>query len=502
VEPVAAARWRRNGLLAAGRYGLAAVLALAVTSYALRVLGPTQFGVWALAGGLLPVLRLLDLGLGRALTREVALADGGGQPTRAAPAFAATRLALVGIGLAILAATWALREPLTRLLAVPAELAGLTAYVLIGTAAVVALEDLFVPHQAALDGLGRMDLTSLVDAVQRLASTLGVALVLALGWGLPGLVWKNLVTALVAGLAYRQLLRRQAPELARAGWRAPGGTLRRLLAFGGHVQTVNLAALLVEPVAKTLLSRSAGLEAVTVLDLALKVVGQLAGAFLALGASLFSAAAATVGRADAAAEERLPALYRAAARAVGLLALPPFGLLAVLAGPFVAAWLGPTYAPVAGALALLAVGWLVAVLGQPAFLLAQGGGQAASATVAGLVTGGVSLLLCLLWVRPYGAIGAAAALALGLAAGGVVALALARRRLGLRWGQLVAIPPRAWLATAVGLVLAGWLGLALPVSLVAVVFSGLAGLLVDGLLLVALGVVRPGAWPLARRARS
>ena len=34
-----------------------------------------------LAGALLPVLRLLDLGVGRALTRSVAMADGTGDAT-------------------------------------------------------------------------------------------------------------------------------------------------------------------------------------------------------------------------------------------------------------------------------------------------------------------------------------------------------------------------------------------------------------------------------------
>ena len=45
----------RNAGFAAGRYLVGAVVALAVTGYMLDVLGPARFGVWAIAGALLPL---------------------------------------------------------------------------------------------------------------------------------------------------------------------------------------------------------------------------------------------------------------------------------------------------------------------------------------------------------------------------------------------------------------------------------------------------------------
>lgn len=486
---MAVTRWRRNAFLAVGRFGVAALLALAVTRYALEQLGPDQFGVWALAGALVPLLRLLDLGMGRALTRAVALAEGEGELDAALPALGAGKVTLVLLGLAGLVGMWLLRDGLVRLLAVPADLADVTAYVLVGTAALVLVENLFASNQAALEGLGRMDLTSGVDTVQRLASALGVVVVLALGWGLPGLVWKNLLTACGAGLAYRVLLARQAPALARAPWRLEAAAARGLLAFGRHVQTVNLASLLVEPAAKTLLSRSWGLDAVTLLDLALRVTSQVGGGFLAFSAALFPAAVATRARAGTAADAALESLYHSAARLIGLLALPTFGLLAVLAGPFVAAWLGAGFAAVAGLLSILALGWLVAGLGLPAFLVAQGGGQARLATGAGLVTGGLSLLGALLLVPPFGPFGAAAAMAVGLAAGGLVARVLVARHFALPlWGAR-SLPWRAWVALALALAVAAGLAYGLPPSLATVVGSGVVGLGVYGGLLLAGGVV-------------
>lgn len=489
VVPRAVARWRRNAILAAGRYGVAALLALWVTRYALERLGPKQFGVWALASALVPLLRLLDLGVSRALTRAVAVADGEGDVRAALPALAAGKVMLVLLGLTVLAGMWLLRGLFVQLLAVPPELVEVTAYVLVGTAALVLVENIFGSNLAALEGLGRMDLTSGVDTVQRLASALGVVVVLALGWGLPGLVWKNLLTALLAGIAYRRLLAREAPVLSRASWRLDPAAARAVLAFGRHVQTVNLASLLVEPVAKTLLSRSWGLDAVTLLDLALRVTSQLGGAFLAFCAALFPAAVATRARAGHADDRAMVSLYRTAARLVGLLALPAFGLLAVLAGPFVAAWLGMGYATVAELLSVLALGWLLACLGLPAFLVAQGGGQARLATAAGLVTGGVSLASMLILVRPFGPLGAACAMAMGLAAGGLAARFLVARHYALPTRGPRSLPLRAWMALLAALIVAAGLAQWLPVSLLAVIGSGLAGLGVYAALLAASGVV-------------
>ncbi len=495
----------RNAGFAAGRFVLAALVALWITRYMLDTLGAAQFGVWALAGALLPVLRLLDLGFGRALTREVAGAKADGAPGAAAAAVATSRGVALALGVGTVVAVFGLRELLVRLAAVPPELADVAAYVLAGTAVVAAIEGSFGPYQAALDGVGRMDLTSAVDTVQRLASTLGVVVVLAVGWGLPGLIWKNVLTALGAGVAYRLLLVRQSPELATAPLRLEGGEARRLLSFGRHVQAVNLAALLVEPVTKGLLSRAAGLEAVALLELALRVTGQAGGAFLALGAALFPAAAELRPgrRAEGEAEiggraesepppdgrppegnRALLALYRPAARYVALLALPAFGLLAVLAPVFVVVWLGDGYGAVAGAIQVQSVGWLLAVLGLPAFLVAQAGGHERLSTGAGLVTAGVSLGLAVVLVPPLGLSGAVWSGALGLAAGGIAALLGFVRRLGLPLGALSPASARAWLAAGVAVAVAGYTGRVLPVGLLGLGVALSVGLVTYGTLLL------------------
>ncbi len=479
----------RNATSGGGRYGVAALLALAVTPYALGVLGDERFGVWALAGAVLVTLRLLDLGLKGALTRAVADAEGRDNRAAVGPALATSRVLSLVLAAAMVALAWLLRAPVVAILRVPEALRAEAAYVVVGTAVVAAIETTFAPFQATLDGVGRMDLTNAVDTAQRLLSGLGVFLVLSAGWGLQGLVWKNALTALLAGLAYRALMRRRAPDLKLAPLGLDWKEARALLAYGRHIQTVNLGALLIEPVSKVLLSRNVGLEAVTIFELATRVTSQIAGAFFALSAALFPATAEMRSAAGSAGDRAVMALYRPASRYLAWLVLPIFALLMALAGPFITAWLGPGYAEVSWAIRVLGAGWLVALLSTPAFLVAQAGGREGLSTAASLVTVGVALGAALTLVGPAGLGGVVVGVALGLAAGGVAILLLFARSFGIAREAVAMIGWRVVLAALLGALVARAASAALGASLAAVALAGMAGLLVAGAVLLATGAL-------------
>ena len=486
----------RNALTGAGRYAIGAVIALIVTPYALHQLGPARFGVWALAGAVVAVIRLVDLGLNRALTYRIALASGRGHTGDARAAVATGRSLALGLGLgAVGVVALAHRLLIDHVFQIPAAFRAEAVYVVVGTAVVAAVEGVFAPFQAALDGVGRMDLSNAVDtAVQRVFSPLGVVAVLALGWGLPGLVWKNLAAALVAGLGYAWLLRRAAPDLARAkvGWDKPEAAA--MLAYGRHVQTVSLASALIEPVAKTLLSRSAGLGAVALFELAARVAGQMSGVFMAASTALFPAVARRQVEAEDDGEAGAPAigtLYRTAARYNAWLVLPAYAIFVALAGPFVHTWLGPGYGDLVDALRILGLGWAVALLGLPAFHVAQAGGHARLSTIGGLVTGAVSMAAVVALIGSRGLIGVIGGLALGLAAGGVVVLALFARAIGLGRAAWGFAHPRVLLAALAGAAAAGWLAGRLPDGWASLGAAAMAGLAIYAAAMVASGEVGP-----------
>jgi len=537
----------RNSLSGGGRFAVGAVTALLVTPFALDRLGDARFGLWALAGALLGLLRLLDLGLNRALTREVARAEGRGDLVASLPAVQTARLLALALGGLIGLLAWRLHQPLVdRLFVLTPALRAEAHYIFLGTVAVAALEGAFAPYQASLDGIGRMDLSNAIDGlVQRLLSPLAVILVLGAGWGLAGLVWKNLAAALLAGLAYARLLRRHAPQLAGGPPRIDRATTHQLLRFGRHVQIVNLGSALVEPVAKTLLGRGAGLEAVALYELASRVTGQLGGAFMALSNAVFPAAAALAATAesgrpdtgiatepsDVAGSRTMPppqpldsraprpsgvqsrsdrhdaalvALHQVATRYTAWLVLPAWAILAALAPAFVAAWVGPNHAGSARLIGILAAGWALALVALPAFLVAQAGGAVRLSTIGGMVTSGVSIGLCLLLAGPYGSTGIALAISAGLATGGLVTLTLFARRFKLRPSLAFPVGWPVWAAAFIGAatsrVLVGmlpvvWLDRSL-LGLAGVAASGLVGLASSALLLALTGQIGAGerAW--------
>lgn len=493
----------RNALTGAGRYAIGAVMALAVTPYALRVLGAERFGIWALGGVVLTLFRLLDLGLNRALVQNVAACAGRGDPASAASAVATARTAALAIAGAAAVAVWAAAGVVATVLGIPLEspLLAEASLVVAGTAVFAAIEATCAPSQAALDGLGRMDLSNVVDAlVQRIASPLGVVVVLGLGWGIPGLIVKNLVTAAAAGALYAWLLHRRSPALGGAwlGW--DPAAARQLLGFGRHVQAVSLASALVEPAAKTLLSREAGLAAVAAYEIAARVTGQLSGVLGSLAAALFPAAAARgAAGADATAGESasrgelakapptaregpaaLVELHRTAARYNAWLALPAYALLLVLARPFVDAWLGAGQADVAAAIQWLGAGWAVAILSLPAFHIAQAGGRPRLSTAGGMTTAAVAIAASMLLVGPYGLDGVAAGVGIGLAAGGLAILGLFTYSFRIGLVTLGVLPPGAIVAATAAAAIASWTVARLPAALWAVGVAGGMGVAVAG----------------------
>jgi O-antigen/teichoic acid export membrane protein len=482
----------RNAFSGGGRFLVGALMALLVTPFALSRLGDARFGVWALAGVSLALLRMLDLGIARALTRRIAEQRGAGTLDEAGNSLAtAGMLAVLIGGLATLLFIGLSEMLVTRVFAIPAALAEEARWVMMGTALVAFVELAFSPYPAALEGIGRMDLSNLVDGlVQRMFSPLGVVLVLSAGGGLMGLVAKNLLTALIAGLTCRRLLAAEAPELLKVrGW--PGHRFhrdeaRRLLRFGGHVQLINLGSALVEPFAKTLLGRLSGLDAVAVYELASRVAGQLGGACMALQNALFPAAAelSASGSRDA-----LTRLYRRASRYLGAATLLLWGLVFALAEPFSLAWVGPAYPELPILIQILSLGWTVALLALPAFLVAQAAGRHRTSTTGGLTTTLVSLVSIGLLTPVHGLLGVATGVAMGLASGGIVTLLLFAREEGR--GLWIPLPWQVFVAAGLGAASAGWLARTLPKGLAFVALSAALGLLVSFVLLFVFGALEP-----------
>jgi O-antigen/teichoic acid export membrane protein len=422
----------RNALSGAARFVITAMLAVVVTPYMLSVLGREQFGLWALGSAVVITVRLADFGLERSLVREVATLSAGGTP----PSWGAIQQAVgttsslyLSVAALLLGIGFAGRDVLLgSVLGIPPHLRGQAGIVVLGMLAVECGRLVFSPFARTMDGLQRMDLSAAVDTMANIFSKLSVFVVLGAGWGIPGLVAKEGLAMLAAAAGAATLARRMVPDLTLNVRLFRVHVARRLLTFGGHVQAVNLAAFAIEPLSKTLLTRTVGLESVAMYDIGSRLVGYLVGMFQALVMALFPAAADLQARLG---PRSVADWFERSTRYLSWIAWPTFALVIGLAPVAVEAWLGPGYTPAGWTASMLGAGWLVAMLSMPSYLLAQGSGRPSLSTAASLTTAGVGASAAVVGLLGYGYAGLVAGNAVGFAVGGVTMFVLFLRSFAL-----------------------------------------------------------------------
>ena len=193
-------RIARNALTPLLAVVVARILSWAFAAYYLRVIGPQDYGLYAIAVNIIGYFGpLTDFGLGVLLTREVS------RRPDAAPAYLALvqrirlllSLAAVPVVLLIMLGYWyADRVPVDAIVT-----AGLLAVALIPANAAGTASSLFAARE-------RMDYTALVQIATALLTVgLGTAAI-ALGWGYVGLA----ATALVANIVTAAVLLRALPR--------------------------------------------------------------------------------------------------------------------------------------------------------------------------------------------------------------------------------------------------------------------------------------------------
>jgi len=434
----------RNSLFSVGNLVITTLVFLGITPFALRVLGSTQFGIWALAGVLTTYMRLSDFGLARALIKFIAELDA--QHDRD------TINGVVSSALIIVCAwgvlTWVIflvvREfVVTDLFRIPVALHDDAVFVFVGVVSIALLDLISGMFNGILDGLQRMEITNTVDAVARVVSAVGVVFVLNQGWGLRGLVLKNAVIAIATLLVSCYLAHRALPSLRVRPWFCRRQTAREIFRFSANLQVVNLIVLVIDPLNKTMISNFVGLNFVTYYEVASRVVSQLISIFQALASSIYPAVSALQARRGPSA---VAWLYLRATRYLTLLVLPLFTVVVIIARPFLQLWLGDGYEPSVLTLQILTAAWFVSMLATPAYLIAQGIGHPRLSTASSVVSGFVSLVVSFLGISMVGYFGLVVGNAVGLVLGSVIMFILIHRVLIVSARDILqAILSRAWL---------------------------------------------------------
>jgi O-antigen/teichoic acid export membrane protein len=384
--------------------GIAVVVAFVMTPYILGHLGPSMYGLWVLAGAIVGYASLLDLGVAGALTKYVAEHRERDEwsETNALIATSLRLYVLMGIVIAGLGVVAGLILP--PLFGIPPTEREVATRVIALLAFGVAIAIPATTSSAILKGLGRYDLVAAIRIVGSLLGAASTILVIELGYGVVGMAATNVpVTLITFGLGVVGV-RRVAPRL-RIGFRgADRRSAGSIASFSAPLVVLEVGGRLQSESNEIVIGAFLPLAAITPFALAARVssvaslvTDQFASVLLPLASSL-----------EAANEHRrLQEAFLTGTRlTIGLFV--PIGLgLAVLAEPFLSAWVGPTYAWAAPIVVILTLASGIDMAMWPAGFVLQGLRRHQRLGWLALGSGLANLALSIALIGPLGIAGVA-----------------------------------------------------------------------------------------------
>jgi O-antigen/teichoic acid export membrane protein len=408
-------------------------------------LGSERFGVLALAWTVLGSFNVLDVALGRAVTKLSAEALGRAERHRL-PAIVWNAVALQASLGGLAAVLFAAASPLLagRVLHLAGPLAAETQRTFLLLAISFPLTLVTGCLRSLLEALRRFDLINLVRAPAGAATFALPWLAVRAGWSVPAIVgllvaFRGIVTAV-----HYLLCRRALPELAAAP-RFERAVLGALARFGGWVTAANSVPPLLILLDRFLLGALVSLTAVAHFSVPYEMVFRLWVLPTSLLAAVFPVLSQAAGRGDWESVQRVAAR---SVRTVLLLLGPPVVIAILGAGPILAAWIGKDFAePGAPVLRLLALGVLCSALASTPAAVLQASGRPDVTARLRLIELPVFALLMAEAIRLWGATGAAAAFAVRAGLDGFLLFGLSARlvRPALRSPHLPGppLPPHA-----------------------------------------------------------
>lgn len=357
----------RNTLYNLAGSALPVLAALLTIPVYLQHLGAERYGVLAIAWLLLGYFGLLDLGMGRAVARSLAMADVRDHGLRRRLLGTAMLLS-AGVGLLVSLAAWPLAywgfaEGFAMGAPLRAESLAALPWLLLAIP-VTALSGVFT---GALQATGQFLVLNVATAAGTVAAqVLPLAAVLVWGPELTHVLPVMLLTRLLTLGALAVLTARAGGVAVAPAWCRAQASM--LLSFGGWVTVTSLVGPLMLVLDRLLIGAAVGVRAVTLYAVPFQLAERLLLVPAALGQALFP-------RLAAAGPDEARALSDQAKHVI-LAVMTPLILVAMaLCGPFLAWWISPEFAQQAGTTArvLLLAFWINSLAFVPYAVLQAAG---------------------------------------------------------------------------------------------------------------------------------
>ena len=247
-------------------------------------------------------------------------------------------------------------------------------------------------------------------------------LLLTIAWvpqhGLLGLAYAQTANTAACFLMTRYLLGRTLPQLSIIPRRWDRKLFREMCGYGVHFQFITMSQAVREPVTKALLAKFGGLAMTGLYDMASRWVFTFRELIVQANLVLVP----TISGLREKNPDAIPRLYRESYRLIFFLAVPAFAFVAVLSPIVSRLWLG-RYEPIfVRFAALLAIGWLVNILSNPAYVVDLGTGALRWVSIGCAVTAVLNPTLGFFGGKYFGGAAVVALSTLSLVAGYAIVL--------------------------------------------------------------------------------
>lgn len=383
----------------------------------LHYLGYHRYGLWLVLSVVVSVAQLGSLGIPWALMKLVAEDYGNGDWEGVKTYVNLACGLILAAGLIFLGIVILMRRDILYWFKLSGTDAATVYSMLPYVASLSILVLLFSTFNAALGGLGRMDLSSYNETLVQIFIILFCGFLLFLGLDLRGLVLGTLSGYVAAQVISFSQVQRIMPIPLIARTSISGHKARQLLGTGGWILGGGIFTMMLLPFTRLMLSRYAGLEAVAVNDMcltgSLRVKNIFDSAFRPMMPEVSSLH--VLGKRDLFA--RVRSIDRKAFLIVFAVALPIFAGLLIVMDPLLHLWLHQSFnSLLPNTFRIALVGGFVSLLGSSAYYMLIGLGSARDSAYATAIQFGVNaavLVAIALFTRHITV--AEAAMAFGLA---------------------------------------------------------------------------------------
>ncbi|HEV2484004.1 MAG TPA: lipopolysaccharide biosynthesis protein [Terracidiphilus sp.] len=355
---------------------------LSIISYPiyLHYLGYHRYGLWLVLSVVVSVAQLGNLGIPWALMKLVAEDHGHGDWEGVKTYINIGCGIILGVGLIFLIAVILLRSYVLYLFNLRGADAAMVHSMLPYVAMLSVLVLLFSTFNAALGGLGRMDLTSYNETLVQIFIILFCGLLLHLGLDLRAMVLGTLSGYVVAQVISFMQVQRIMPIPLIARTQISSHKTRQLLGTGGWILGGGVCTMMLLPFTRLMLSRYAGLEAVAVNDMCLSGSMRVRNIFDSAFRPMMPEVSSLRVKRKVDLHDRVRSIDRKAFLVIFAFALPTFIGLMIVMNPLLHIWLHRSFNPLLPDTFRIALaGTFASLLGSSAYYMLIGLGRARDA---------------------------------------------------------------------------------------------------------------------------